>query len=433
MPTAFLFADIKETEIKNIITFSDLDLTPPILRSLAKMGLHTPTPIQEKAITPIMQKRDVLALAPTGTGKTCAFGIPAIEGIRPDVQNIQCVVLCPTRELALQTAVVLKQLSATKEGVRVTSLYGGEPIARQIAVLRRRPQVIVATPGRMLDHIKRRTVRLDNVNMLVLDEADRMLDMGFRDDINAILSRIPQARQTVMFSATMSKDIRDIAEKYQKDACEIKVEQETRAVNTVTQFYTEIGTRNKTAALLNLLNEKKFGKALVFVGTKVMADTLTQQLLQIGVKALALHGNLNQRQRDSVMQKYRFGQINILVATDVASRGIDVNNIEAVINYDIPQDSDSYVHRIGRTGRANHTGAAYTFIYIKERCKLRQIISATGININPFVIKDAFGSDKPFAADSRRPKRAFSDSAQKQKQKGRAREHFGSKAVAGAY
>ena len=349
----------------------------------------------------MMEKQDIIALAPTGTGKTCAFGIPVIESACPKTRGVQSVILCPTRELAIQTATVLRKLTSFKEGVRVIALYGGEPIGRQIAALRRRPQVIVATPGRMMDHINRRTVHLEKVNLVVLDEADRMLDMGFRDDINIILDKIPESRQTVLFSATMSKDIRQIAQTYQKDAHLIQIGQETRTVDSVTQFYTEVGAQKKASVLMNLLKDKQFDRTLVFVGTKSMADILTEKLAETGLSAMALHGNLNQRQRDSVMAKYRAGNVSILVATDVASRGIDVKNIDAVINYDIPQDSDSYVHRVGRTGRASQSGAAYTFVCTKERKQLQNIMTATGSRITPIAIQGSIEHGQRYSAKNR--------------------------------
>ena len=347
------------------------------------MNFTIPTPVQEAAISPMLEKQDLLVQAPTGTGKTCAFGIPVVEGIDAQSRAIQAVILCPTRELAIQTAAVLRQLTTYTPGIRVTALYGGEPIQRQIMALRRKPQIIVATPGRMIDHINRRTTRLSNVNCVVLDEADRMLDMGFREDMDTILQSIPEERQTVLFSATISDGIKRIALEYQTDARRIHIQQDALTVEKVEQYYSEIRGKVKTSALFELLSEKRFPLSLVFVATKAMADTLAEKLTEAGFCADSLHGDLHQRQRDKVMEKYRSGKVNVLVATDVAARGIDVNNIDAVINYDIPIDADSYVHRIGRTGRANQSGFAYTFIYPKERGKLRNIISSTNAAIIP--------------------------------------------------
>jgi ATP-dependent RNA helicase DeaD len=341
------------------------------------MKFREPSPVQDAAISDLLERRDLLVQAPTGTGKTAAFGIPVLENTHTESRHIQTVILCPTRELAMQTASVLKQLAAFKHGISILALYGGEPIYRQITALKRRPQIIVATPGRLMDHMQRRTTRLNHVDCIVLDEADRMLDMGFREDIMTILQSVPAERQTVLFSATLSDEVKNIAAGHQTDARQICIRQETLTVDKVEQYYSEIHGKTKTPALLQLLDEKKFGLSLVFVATKAMADDLARQLSDAGHHADAIHGDLRQSQRDKVMKQYREGKINVLVATDVAARGIDVGGIDAVINYDIPSDSDSYVHRIGRTGRANRSGAAYTFIYPKERRKMQGIMSDT--------------------------------------------------------
>ena len=352
------------------------------------MNFQTPSPVQEAAIAPMLGKQDVLVQAPTGTGKTAAFGIPAVENIDPSSRQIQTVVLCPTRELAVQTASVLKRLSAFKQGVRILALYGGEPIQHQIIALKRHPQIIVATPGRLMDHMQRRTTRLSHVDCVVLDEADRMLDMGFREDIGKILESVPKERQTVLFSATLTDEIRKIALAHQTDAQAIFIEQDTRTVDKVEQYYSEIRGNAKTPALLRLLDEQQFALSLVFVATKAMADNLAKQLTNAGHPTGAIHGDLRQSQRDKVMRQYRDGKVRILVATDVAARGIDVGGIDAVVNYDIPSDSESYIHRIGRTGRANRSGVAYTFIYPRERIKLQGIMASTKAEILPFSLGD---------------------------------------------
>jgi len=404
------------------LSFTELNLTPSLQRGLDRMGFNETTPVQEKAIGPMMERQDLLVQAPTGTGKTCAFGIPAIEAVDMQNRNIQTVILCPTRELAIQTAGVLHKLTAYKQGIRIVALYGGERIERQITALRRRPQIIVATPGRMMDHMRRKTVRLEQVGLVVLDEADRMLDMGFREDMATILDSTPDKRQTVLFSATLSAEIKHIASKYQTDAKLIQIKQDTLTVDCVEQFYTEIRGKLKTTALMKLLRDQKFAQALVFVGTKRMADSLSQELGKSGFRAAALHGDLRQRQRDTVMDGYRKGRVDILVATDVAARGIDVDHIDAVINYDIPTDTDSYVHRIGRTGRKGNAGVAYTFIYPKERQTLRQIMVATGASILPVAIDGI--AEMPVKVDSgreNRPRRsAWSEQAgQKRRRSGK--------------
>jgi len=387
----------------NIITqFQKFNLTPELMKGLAKMNFCSPSPVQEAAIGPMLAGQDVLVQAPTGTGKTAAFGIPVVEHTDLASSHIQKVILCPTRELAVQVASVLKQLAAFKPGVRILALYGGEPIGRQIAALRRRPQVIVATPGRLMDHMNRRTTRLDHVDCIVLDEADRMLDMGFRDDIKTILQSVSNERQTVLFSATLSDEIKKIAATHQVDAQQISILQETLTVDKVEQYYSEIRGNAKTPALLQLLEEKRFGLSLVFVATKSMADRLAHQLVDAGHPADAIHGDLRQSQRDKVMQRYRKGKIGILVATDVAARGIDVGGIDAVVNYDIPGDAESYVHRIGRTGRANRDGVAYTFIYPKEREKLQGIMASTKATILPAQLQvSAFPAHESFVAKQR--------------------------------
>jgi len=364
-----------------ITHFEQFPLSPELMRALTKMNFQTPSPVQAATIEPMLARQDLLVQAPTGTGKTAAFGIPIIENIDPTNRNIQTVILCPTRELAVQTTSVLKQLVAFKPSIRVLALYGGEPIHHQVSALRRRPQIIVATPGRLMDHMKRRTTRLNHVSCIVLDEADRMLDMGFRDDIASILQKLPTERQTVLFSATVSDEIKNIAATHQAAAQQICIEQETLPDHKIKQYYAEIPRTSKLPALLHLLDDQNFKLCLVFVATKSMADTLAQQLTAAGHPAEAIHGDLHQHQRNKVMQRYRSGKISLLVATDVAARGIDVDGIDAVINYDIPGDPDSYVHRIGRTGRADRTGIAYTLIDAKERGKLKNIITSTKAEI----------------------------------------------------
>lgn len=407
--------------------FQAFNLSPAMMQGLEKMGFAAPTPVQEAAIAPMLSHRDLLVQAPTGTGKTGAFGIPTVEAIDPNNQNIQSIILCPTRELAVQTAAVIKNLCAYKQRVRTLALYGGESIYKQITALRLNPQIIVATPGRMIDHMKRKTLKCKHVKLVVLDEADRMLDMGFRDEMNMILEQVPAERQTVLFSATVSDEIKKLAAEYQTKPQHIHIQREPCKVTRLEQFYTEVQQGAKTPALLKLLKEKAFEQVLVFVGTKLMADTLAQDLKQAGYRSDVLHGALKQSQRDSVMKRYRAGQVNILVATDVAARGIDVSNIDAVINYDIPGDSDSYTHRVGRTGRANQSGVAYTFLYFKERHKLRTIINETRADIQPTeptagVDLNSWNHDRP----SERKRGGYQRSWQQGQQKQNRRKSFSS-------
>lgn len=398
-------------ENKAITNFHELNLTPQLIRGIEKMNYKTPSAVQEAAITPMMQQKDVFVQAPTGTGKTAAFGIPVIENTKIDNYDIQTVILCPTRELAMQTADVLRNLSAYKEGIRILSLYGGQPIQTQIRALKRRPQIIVATPGRMIDHIKRNTTRLNKVSCVVLDEADCMLDMGFREDIETILETTPQEKQTVMFSATIPEEIKRIAKTYQNNAESISIRTNLLAERKIEQYSIEVKSNVKTAALLQLIKEKQFTRSLVFVDTKAMAKTLVQQLAKAGHLTEAIHGDLRQSQRNHVMQEYKKGKVKILVATDVAARGIDVDDIEAVVNYDIPRDVNSYIHRIGRTGRADRSGAAYTLVSSKERGKLQFVMKNTKSTIVPFKLQStAFEEDLPME-----PKRSFDKKNQNKK------------------
>lgn len=337
------------------------------------MGFEEATPIQAKAIPPILEGRDVIAQAPTGTGKTCAFGIPAIESIDPANNKIQVLILCPTRELVIQTAEELRDLCKFKDGIRTLPIYGGQPIERQIMALKKKPQIIIGTPGRIMDHLRRKTLRIDDLKMVVLDEADEMLNMGFREDIDIILESVPGDRQFVLFSATLPKAIMDIANKYQHDVVKINVVHKVMTVSTVEQLYLEVREANKVEVLSRIIDANNFKLSVVFCNTKKRVDDLCKALLARGYSAEALHGDMKQIHRDSVMNKFRTGLVDILIATDVAARGIDVDDVEAVFNYDVPTDEEYYVHRIGRTGRAKRSGVAYTFAAGREVNKLKEI------------------------------------------------------------
>ncbi len=363
--------------------FTELGVSSEIAKSLRRMKYTTPTPVQKLTIAPFLAGEDLLVQAPTGTGKTAAFGMPIIQRLDLSLRAPQALILCPTRELALQITGVLRDLSSHKQGVRIASIYGGENIARQFTALDNAPHILVATPGRLMDHMQRKTVKLAEVRTVVLDEADRMLDMGFRRDIERILRATPKERQTVMYSATIPQEIYFIAGEYQKDAKEIRVEQESLAVETVRQYYTVVHTGGKSDALVLLLKNNDFPLTLVFVNQKHRADRVAEQLRRRGIKAAALHGNMRQSQRDRVMKQYRLGELQTLVATDVAARGIDVKNIDAVINYDAPMDDESYVHRIGRTGRAEAEGLAFTFIHEDEADRLRKMIQNLKLEMTP--------------------------------------------------
>ncbi len=371
------------------IKFNDMDISTDIKKALIEKGYEEATAIQTLAINPILDGKDVLGLAQTGTGKTSAFAIPVIENIDVEDTNIQSLILCPTRELVLQTCEEIASLIKYKEGIRVAPIYGGQQIEKQIYLLKKRPQIIVGTPGRILDHIRRKTVRLANIKIIVLDEADEMLNMGFREDLNTILSSANETRQTVLFSATMSKDIKIIASTYQKDPVFIEVKHETMTVSQTKQYYIEINENKKTELLDRLVSALDTKLGIIFCNTKKKVDELTSSMQLRGYAVEALHWDMRQSARDNVLNKFKTGKLELLVATDVAARGIDVNNIEVVFNYDVPIDDEYYVHRIGRTGRAGKEGMSITFITAREYSKLKYIEKYTNAKIEKYVIPTA--------------------------------------------
>ena len=365
-----------EKRLKNnmeSLIFKDLNLSKEVQKAVAEMGFEEATPIQTQSIPHIMAGKDVIGQAQTGTGKTCAFGIPAIEMLDNSIDGIQVLVLCPTRELAIQTSEELKNVARHKRGVKILPVYGGQPIERQIASLKTRPQIIIGTPGRIMDHMRRNTLKLTKLKMIVLDEADEMLNMGFREDIDIILEQVPEERQTIFFSATMPKEILDLKSRYQKNPVIIKAIHKELTVPSIEQYYLEVTEPSRLEILSRLIDANNIKLSLVFCNTKKRVDQLASNLQSRGYAAEALHGDLRQIQRDKVMAKFRKGQIDILIATDVAARGIDVDNIEAVFNYDLPNDEEYYVHRIGRTGRAGKAGKSYTFVSGREIYKLKDI------------------------------------------------------------
>ena len=343
-----------------------------IVRAIREMGFEKLSPIQEQAIPYLLQGEDIIGQAQTGTGKTAAFGIPAIQHINPDVKKLQTIILCPTRELAIQAAEELRKIAKYMHGIKVLPVYGGQDISRQIAGLRG-VQIIVGTPGRVMDHMRRRTIKLDLVNMVVLDEADEMLNMGFREDMELILGQIPGEHQTALFSATMPKPILEITDRFQKDAKIVKVAAKELTIPLVSQKFYRVKNQDKDAACVRLLEYYQPKLTLIFCNTKKKVDELSDLLKEQGFQAEGLHGDLSQAQRDAVMKRFRNGGTSILIATDVAARGIDVDDVEAVINYDIPQDIEYYVHRIGRTGRAGRKGRSFTFANSREIYKIREI------------------------------------------------------------
>ncbi|ONI44445.1 RNA helicase [Candidatus Epulonipiscioides gigas] len=365
----------------NTKLFEDLPIIKEIKKAIQDLGfLHT-TPIQEQAIPYAIEGKDIIAQAPTGTGKTCAFAIPAIQNIDTSLESVQVLVLCPTRELALQISQEMKKICAHKKDIGIQPIYGGESIEKQMMGLRRKPQIVVGTPGRIMDHMRRKTLKLASLKMLVLDEADEMLNMGFREDIDTILASIPENKQFLLFSATLPKAIMEIANKYQSNAIKINTTKKQVTVKTISQFYLDVNENRKSEVLARLIDANNFKLMLVFCNTKKRVDDLCRDLMARGYRAEALHGDMKQIHRDSVMNKFRRGIVDILIATDVAARGIDVDDVDAVFNYDLPIDDEYYVHRIGRTGRANRKGASYSFVCGKEIYKLRQIEKYTNSKI----------------------------------------------------
>ena len=363
------------------LRFEDMNISNEICRAVLDMGFEEATPIQSQAIPVILEGKDIIGQSQTGTGKTAAFGIPLLERINPEDRRLQALILCPTRELAIQVSEEFRKLLKYKDNIRVLPIYGGQPIDRQIAALRKGTQVVIGSPGRVMDHMRRRTIKAETVQMMVLDEADEMLDMGFREDIETILVKIPEEHQTLLFSATLSPEILDITKRFQKNPEFIKIVRKELTVPNIEQYYFDVKEKTKLDALCRIIDVYDPKLAMVFCNTKKRVDDLVEMLQGRGYFAEGLHGDLKQAQRDKVMQKFRNGTIEILVATDVAARGIDVGDIDVVFNYDVPQDEEYYVHRIGRTGRAGKAGKAFTFCVGKEIYKLRDIMRYTKTKI----------------------------------------------------
>ena len=355
------------------VRFEEMGLSEEIQKAVRYMGFEEASPIQAKAIPAMISGIDLIGQAQTGTGKTAAFGIPILEKVDPKLKKLQAIVLCPTRELAIQVADEIRNLSRYMHGIKVLPIYGGQDIVKQIRSLKSGTQIVIGTPGRVMDHMRRKTMKLDFVHTVVLDEADEMLNMGFREDIEFVLSGVPEERQTVLFSATMPKPIMEITKKFQNNAKVIKVTKKELTVPNIEQYYYDVKPKKKEEVLSRLLDIYSPRLSVVFCNTKKQVDLLVNALLGRGYFAAGLHGDMKQEQRDRVMQGFRTGKTEILVATDVAARGIDVDEVEAVFNYDLPQDDEYYVHRIGRTGRAGHEGRAFSFVSGKEVYKLKEI------------------------------------------------------------
>ncbi len=370
--------------------FNELNLSQELLDAVDELGYQDMTEIQQQSIPLLLEGSDVVGLSNTGTGKTAAFGIPAVESItESDRKRVAVLILCPTRELAMQAADEMRKYAKFKSSVRICAVFGGASMEKQIHELKRGANIVIGTPGRVLDHIRRRTLKLDNLRCLILDEADEMLNMGFREDIEAVLAESSEDRQTVLFSATMPPEILAITEKYQNDPVKVKIKSAQKTVESIQQFYFEVPMGRKTDALRLLLAAYSPSSAMIFCNTKAMVDQLTEELIKSGFRAAGLHGDMKQTQRTQVMKGFKSKSTEILVATDVAARGIDVNDVEAVFNYDLPQDNEYYIHRIGRTGRAGKNGAAYTIISGRRQLfDLRAIEKFTRAEIKQLPLPD---------------------------------------------
>ena len=371
------------------LTFSDLGLSPQILQALEQKGYGYPTRIQAEAIPPFMQWKDVIAKAPTGTGKTFAFGIPMIEHIDPASEDLQGLILAPTRELAIQICDELRGLLAFYKDIRVAVVYGGAKIEGQIKQLKKHPQIVVATPGRLMDHYNRKTLRLDKVQTIVLDEADRMLDMGFFDDVTKIIEKVKNRKNLGLFSATISQEVMTVSWMYQRDEVEITVPADLENRPDITQYSITCPPLEKIHTTLKLLRTMGLERTIIFCNTKVMCQRLCDDLRRFGVDADCLHGDIRQLTREKTMRTFKSGNLPVLIATDVASRGIDVDDVDCVINYDVPEENEYYIHRIGRTGRAKKKGVAISVLgTFPEQAKLEEIAKYSHYQIQPVKFLD---------------------------------------------
>lgn len=361
--------------------FSELGLSPEILKAVDKMGFEEASPIQSAALPPALAGKDVIGQSSTGSGKTAAFAIPAIERVDPHIRAIQVLILCPTRELAVQVAEEVAKLAVFKRGVHSVPIFGGQSYERQFRALAAGVQIVIGTPGRVMDHMERGTLKLDKLSMVILDEADRMLDMGFREDIERILSQMPKEKQTLFFSATIPRAIQQLINDYTKNPEWVKIEEHALTTPKVEQVYFEVERRSKLEVLTRLIDLHDFRYGIVFCSTKIMVDELTEHLHARGYNVDRLHGDISQMQRTRVMEKFREHKFEFLIATDVAARGLDVDDLEVVFNFDLPNDAEDYTHRIGRTGRAGKSGRAFTFVAGRELYKLQSMVRFAKLKI----------------------------------------------------
>ena len=371
-------------EITQGARFDSFGLSEATMRAIHNKGFESSTPVQAGAIPPMMEGKDIVAKAPTGTGKTMAFGIPIIERIDTESEAVQAVILAPTRELAMQITDEMREIAVCHDGVRLVCLYGGQPIGKQINALKRRPQIVVATPGRLSDHMKRRTVTMNDVRTVVLDEADRMLDMGFIHDVTRILDKIPNRQNLGMFSATISREVMDISWVYQRDPVEITVRATESNKPDILQYRIDVDSDQKVDTIARILEGEELERVIAFCNTKGSTERLCKFLQMRGFDAECIHGDIPQKKREAVMNRFRSGELRVFVATDVASRGIDVDDVDAVFNYEVPEENEYYIHRIGRTGRAKRHGVAYTLLSdFPSRMRLDSIERNTRSNIIP--------------------------------------------------
>jgi len=389
-------------------TFESLGLSEAMLKALEQKGYGYPTTIQAEAIPPFMEWKDVIAKAPTGTGKTFAFGIPMIEHIDPAQEGVQGLILAPTRELAIQIGDELRGLLTFYQGIRVAVLYGGAGLGGQIKQLERKPQIVVATPGRLMDHYNRKTIRLDKVQTVVLDEADRMLDMGFFKDVTRIIEKVKNRRNLGMFSATISQEVMTVSWMYQRDEVEITVEPKQEDRPDIDQYSLTSTPLAKAETTLRLIRSQNYDRVMIFCNTKHMCQRLSDEFQRAGLDCACIHGDIRQIQREKTMKQYREGKLQVLIATDVASRGIDVDDVDCVINYDVPEENEYYVHRIGRTGRAKRKGVAWSIVSnFPEKAKLEEICKFCNFTIAPMLLKEDGTLEQEEVKVPAPPKRRF--------------------------
>ena len=369
-----------------ITNYQELPIREEMKKAIAEMGFTEMTEIQQKAIPELLAGKEVIAKAPTGTGKTCAFGVPMVQRIQPEKGYVQGVILCPTRELCLQITEELQKLGKYIPGFSVVAVYGGQSMQPQINALRKNPQIVVATPGRLMDHMRRRNVAIDRTEMIVLDEADEMLDMGFYQDVRWILDRVPRTKQMSMFSATISREVMDIGWLYQLDPVELVVEPVAENKPRITQYCIKCSGRERIETLINLLKREEYRRSMVFCNTKYGAVSLVTHLEKAGIRAKCLNGDMEQAARNRIMGAYRNNEFDVLVATDVAARGIDVEQVDAAFNYEIPNENEYYLHRIGRTGCAGREGVSFAFYSENERPRLKTILKYSGNSYHPITV-----------------------------------------------